>query len=199
MIDTKATVAQNLAALRKARGLTQAELAERFNYSDKAVCRWERGDTLPDINVLAALCEFYGITMNDLTSPDLEPEENEASEKNTVAYRIWLCALSATVVWLCATIWFVTSMTVWGNPYWVVFIWAVPLSCLVVMKIGKKIMGWIIRFIFSSLFCWSLITASYLHLLVELSANVWLIFIVGLPLQAVLFLWQRLRRLQGKR
>lgn len=198
MIDIKATIAQNLIMLRKARELTQAELAERFNYSDKAVCRWERGDTLPDINVLAALCDFYGITLNDLASPDFELEENEASARNTVAYRIWLCALSATVVWLCATILFVTSITLWDKPYWVAFIWAVPLSCLVIMKIGKKIMGWAARFIFSSLFCWSLITASYLHLLVEHGANVWLIFIVGLPLQAVIFLWQRLRHLQGK-
>ena len=66
MKDVKPIIAENLAALRKSRGLTQAELAERLDYSDKAVSRWEHGDTLPDMNVLCDLCEFYGITLDYL-------------------------------------------------------------------------------------------------------------------------------------
>ena len=54
--DIKGIVSKNLVTLRKGKGITQAELAERLNYSDKAVSRWEHGDTLPDINVLYELC-----------------------------------------------------------------------------------------------------------------------------------------------
>ena len=61
MTDIKPIIAKNLAHFRKQSGLTQAELAEKLNYSDKAVSRWEHGDTLPDINVLNQLCEFYGL------------------------------------------------------------------------------------------------------------------------------------------
>ena len=75
MADVKSIVASNLTMLRKHRGLTQAELAAHFNYSDKAVCRWEHGDTLPDINILVALCDFYDITMNDLIDPDCTIEQ----------------------------------------------------------------------------------------------------------------------------
>ena len=63
MKDIKPTIAKNLSFFRKQSGLTQAELAEKLNYSDKAVSRWEHGDTLPDINVLYQLCDFYGIDM----------------------------------------------------------------------------------------------------------------------------------------
>ena len=66
MEDIKLIIAQNIVSLRKKHDLTQAELAEKLNYSDKAVSRWEHGDTLPDINVLYQLCDFYGIDMNTL-------------------------------------------------------------------------------------------------------------------------------------
>ena len=55
--DVKPIIAENLVMLRKKKGITQAELASRLDYSDKAVSRWEHGDTLPDINVLCELCD----------------------------------------------------------------------------------------------------------------------------------------------
>ena len=79
--DINAIIGKNLLKLRKNKKLTQMELAEKFNYSDKAVCRWECGDTLPDINVLSALCAFYGITLNDLTDEDFYPDTDKSKEK----------------------------------------------------------------------------------------------------------------------
>ena len=52
MDDLKVIVGRNLAALRKRRKLTQLELAEQMNYSDKAVSKWEQGATLPDLETL---------------------------------------------------------------------------------------------------------------------------------------------------
>ena len=75
MDDWKQTVAGNLAALRKARQLTQAQLAEQLHYSDKAVSKWERGESLPDLAVMKQLADFYGILIDDLL---LTPEEMEA-------------------------------------------------------------------------------------------------------------------------
>ena len=83
--DYKSIVAKNLTVLRKNKGLTQVELAEQFNYSDKAVSRWEHGDTLPDINILCQLCEFYGISMNDLVNEECQIKEiDSVKEKNMV-------------------------------------------------------------------------------------------------------------------
>ena len=55
-----------IAALRRAKGLTQRELAELLNVSDKAVSRWERGDAAPDLSVIPALAELFGVTADEL-------------------------------------------------------------------------------------------------------------------------------------
>ena len=54
----KYQIGANIAAYRKQAGLTQAGLAEKLNYSDKAVSKWERGICLPDVSVYMALCEI---------------------------------------------------------------------------------------------------------------------------------------------
>ena len=64
MKDLRKIIGDNLTELRKRRGLTQLELAEKFNYTDRAVSKWENGDTLPDVEVLYQLCEYYGVTMD---------------------------------------------------------------------------------------------------------------------------------------
>ena len=50
--NLKTIIAKNIVLLRTGERLTQAELAERLNYSDKAVSKWERGESLPDIAVI---------------------------------------------------------------------------------------------------------------------------------------------------
>lgn len=66
MNDLRTVVAKNLVECRKAAGFTQLQLAEKLNYSDKAVSKWERGESLPDIAVLCALAELYGVTLDYL-------------------------------------------------------------------------------------------------------------------------------------
>ena len=68
MEDLKIIVGKNLAALRKKKKLTQIELADKFNYSDKAVSKWEQGATLPDLETLCQLCDFYRVTTEVLTT-----------------------------------------------------------------------------------------------------------------------------------
>ena len=102
--DKKQIIASNLILLRKNKGLTQMELAEKLNYSDKAISRWEHGDTLPDINMLCELCNFYGITLNDLVDENFSMEENENTKKNILGYRAWIAALCVSVVWLLETV-----------------------------------------------------------------------------------------------
>ena len=194
MTDVKSIVADNLVALRKSRGLTQAELAAKFNYSDKAVCRWEHGDTLPDLNVLVALCDFYGITMNDLTSRECNVEIAAKCLRDARAYRILLCMMLGIVVWLAASVWFLVSSAIYGDPYWLAFIWAVPLSAAVILRSGRTILHTALKIVISSIFCWSLITAIFLHLLVIYQANAWMIFFIGLPLQIIIILWSQLRK-----
>ena len=80
MDDWKHVVAANLVRLRKANQLTQLQLAEQLHYSDKAVSKWERGESLPDLAVMKQLADFYGIRIDDfLNDPDV-PEEAAAED-----------------------------------------------------------------------------------------------------------------------
>ena len=58
-------LAENLTYYRKAAGFTQLEIAEKFNYSDKSISKWERGEGVPDVFVLKALADLYGLTIDD--------------------------------------------------------------------------------------------------------------------------------------
>ena len=58
-------IANNLTHYRKAAGLTQAELAEKINYSDKSISKWEREECYPDITFLPTLADTLGCTVND--------------------------------------------------------------------------------------------------------------------------------------
>ena len=77
MEELRKVIGENLAELRKEKKLTQIELAEHFNYSDKTISKWEKGDILPDIETLYRLCEFYGVTLDYLTHEGDKTEKNE--------------------------------------------------------------------------------------------------------------------------
>lgn len=54
--------------------LTQLELAEKINYSDKAVSKWERGESIPDVTVLMTIASLFGVTLDFLVTEHAEPE-----------------------------------------------------------------------------------------------------------------------------
>ena len=64
MENVKAIVSQNLLRLRKENNLTQAELAKRINYSDKAISRWEAGEVVPDLETIYALSEVFDVPIS---------------------------------------------------------------------------------------------------------------------------------------
>ena len=198
MKDIKAIVAENLICLRKNQGLTQAQLAEKFNYSDKAVCRWERGETLPDLNVLYSITEFYGVTMNDLVREGLEPPESGNKGRSELTYRILISILLVAVVWFTATVFFTADAALNGPRFWIVFLWAVPVSCVLIALCFRRRLGVIFKTIIYSFTVWSVITALFVHLLAYQGINIWMIFIMGVPLEFVVILWQQLKRIRNE-
>ncbi len=83
-------IAENLALYRKLHGLTQSELAEAIGYSNKSVSKWERGEGTPDIIMLIALSDIYGITVSELIGQTEKCKETrekiKALEKDRRAY-----------------------------------------------------------------------------------------------------------------
>ena len=64
--EIRLNFSKNLLALRKSRGLSQVQLANDLNYTDKAVSKWEKNETIPDIVSLSAIAEYFDITVDDL-------------------------------------------------------------------------------------------------------------------------------------
>ena len=85
MDELKLIVASNLIFLRQKAGLTQAELGEKLNYSDKTVSKWERAESIPDAYILTCLAALYGVTVDDILRPadTWEQQEQKKKERKT--------------------------------------------------------------------------------------------------------------------
>ena len=195
----KTIVAKNLIELRKRKNFTQGELAEMLNYSDKTISKWENGDSLPDISVLASLAEIYGITLDDLIHENAaEKVADKAEEKKALErYNQWIIlSLSVVVVFLIATLIFVYLKLKANIDYWQAFVWEVPVSCLALLWKNRKSekgikMSKVYRAVVLSVLCWSLLAAVYLQLL---EYRVWLIFILGIPVELIIWLSSKLNK-----
>ncbi|MCH5324971.1 MAG: helix-turn-helix transcriptional regulator [Eubacterium sp.] len=78
----KKTIGQFIAALRKVNGMTQRELAEKLNVSDKAVSRWERDENAPDLSLIPVIAELFGVTSDEILRGERIIRSEETSEKS---------------------------------------------------------------------------------------------------------------------
>lgn len=127
----KETLANNLARLRREKGLTQAELGEKLNYSDKSISKWERGEGVPDLQVMVALSELYGVSLDEMTGrSETAAGMNEGHGK--AADRTFLMIVTQSIIWLLAIIIFSAFLFFAGDmpKKWLTFIYAIPVSCL---------------------------------------------------------------------
>ena len=189
--DINKIIGKNLLALRKDKKLTQVELAEMFNYSDKSISKWEMGESLPSIEVLYELSKFYGTSLDSLTREDFQiekPETKKARDKLLPAHLV-ITLLATSVVWLLATILFVSVKLTYSINYSIIFLWALPISCIVLL-IFNAIWGKnYLMFVILSLLNWSLLTSIHLQVLIEMPHNIWPIYLLGIPLQIAIILW----------
>ena len=119
MQDVKVIFAQNLISLRKQMKLTQIELAEKINYSDKAVSKWERGESIPDVTVLMTIASLFGVTLDFLVTEHAEPEvvAEQTSYAKAVKKRNRLLVAAITFFAIAAleTVVFATLQSVFGT------------------------------------------------------------------------------------
>ncbi len=192
MDEIEAIVSSNLTALRKRRGWTQAELAEKIHYSDKSVSKWERGEALPDLKVLKTLSELYGVTVDCfLTEGAAEDPAPYMAPTSKLRYQIWVTLLAVCIVWLAATAFFSYSLLNAGEGFWTAFIWAVPASAVVIAVFDRRYFGGKLSFPVASIFLWGVITAIFLQ---WLTYHMWALFIIGAPAQIGLVLMHQIRR-----
>ena len=194
MESLRKIIGSNLAELRKERKITQLELAEMFGYTDKAISKREKGDTLPDVETLYQLASFYGVTIDYLTN-DIPLEEKEiitnpTKQTNIKANRISIVLLSISLVWMLATICFVWIMVFNSVNYYQVFIYAIPLTSIVLILFNKTWGERKYNFYIYTLFLWSLISSIYVGFL---QYNFCPLFLLDVLSQILIFLWSRMK------
>ena len=205
----KKQIGANIAAYRKRLGMTQAGLAEKLNYSDKAVSKWERGESVPDVLILCQLAELYQITVNDLVVDPNELPENpgtvervmgkavEKTLKRKADKRIIL-SLSSLLVWFVALLIFVVLSSFDVPKTWLAFVYAIPANAIVLLSLRSAWHDFRWNQILISAIVWGGILSIYISLLVFLDWNMWKLFLLGIPGQIAVLLWFRLYRKQPK-
>ena len=194
MEDLKPIIAKNIIDLRRAADITQAQLAEKLNYSDKAVSKWERGEAIPSVTTLKEIADLFGVTVDYLISAEHETEnqiKREFSERQRRNHLI-ITLLSTTIVWLVATIIYVIislSTEFRLSKAWLVFVFAVPVSCVITLVFnsiwGKKKRN----FLIISLLLWTALISFCLVLFLSLQkAYFWLVLAIGIPSQIMILL-----------
>ena len=182
MENIKENISQNLIKLRKEHKLTQQEFAKNLNYSDKAVSRWERGESMPDIDILTKICEYYGVEFEWLIHKN---EEVHIKKSQTNQYKIAIVILFVLSIFTIATIAFTYYQITSNKSLWILYVWACPLSFFTTLVFAKNWWSTIIQLVFGSLTMWSFLTCMYLQFL---TYNIWPIYFVGIPLQLVFVL-----------
>ena len=193
MSDLKQTIATNITKLRKEKNLTQIEFAQKLNYSDKAVSKWERAESIPDVVVLKQISDMFGISVDYLLEEHLESVKLPIikNKKKPKINKLSLTLLATCPIWTISALIF-TFISIFANKYvWFVFFISVPLTVLLFL-IFNSIWGNRRKnyFIVSAL-VWSILLCIYLCLI---TFNVWQIFILGIPAQIAIILWANLKR-----
>lgn len=196
MDELKETIAKNLTELRTHAHLTQLQLAEMLNYSDKAVSKWERGEAIPDIRVLIKLAEIYNIKVDDIIS-SAATQKIVKPKLDTGKKRLLIILLSLGLVWFVATgifmVFFFIPLT--ENYAWLTFICA-PFACAIIatvfsVKWGNRITNTIT----CSLIVWT--AAVIFNVFVNVFSDfdkMYFLYIVAGAFEVLIILWFTLRK-----
>ena len=204
--ELNSVIANNLMRYRKAAGLTQAELAEKINYSDKSVSKWESGNGIPDVYTLMQLASLYGVTLNDLVGEgEVCLPTPEANKKRTNRKRFLIMLLSSGLVWLVATCLFVCMQIPFPDgQWWLVFVYALMANMILFIVYASRWKYRILQYISVSGLIWTAITCLYLtiSILVQWQGtwfkSLWFLYLIGIPLQILEILWMFFRSLIWK-
>ena len=207
----KQQIGANIASYRKQAGLTQAGLAEKLNYSDKAVSKWERGESVPDVITLVQLSEQFEIGVNDLLKDpnelpgnpgNLEKAIVQVSEKalKRKANKNVILMLSSLLCWFVALFFYVvlSSFEV-TEPYSLIFFaYAIPANAITLLSLRSAWHDFRWNKALISIIVWGSLLSLYVTFLVVWDVHIWKLFLLGIPGQFAVFLWFRMFRPSSK-
>lgn len=189
MENLKFITAANIISLRTKAGMTQAQLAELLNYSDKSVSKWERAEAVPDAYVLKHMSEIFGVSVDYLLSShnDWEP----ISQKQKRRYRSEIIVLiSMAGIWTLAFFIFIIGWIL-GHMLWLVFIYAVPISLITLLVFNSVWENGKRNYYIVSTLVASIFVMVYLTLL---RWNPWQLLLLIIPAELIVFLAFRVKK-----
>jgi transcriptional regulator with XRE-family HTH domain len=186
--ELKDRIANNLINYRKLNHLTQLELAEKINYSDKSISKWERKEGFPDITILVKLADLYGITVNDF----LAEEQVNVEPKKKVS-QLLITLMAFTGVWVAAFIIYMFLVLIGVEAFnpGMVFIYAIPLSTIILVIFSYIWGTMMMKFISTSIFLWSMVLSVFLTFS---TVHLWLLFVTAVPVQVIIIFWFILKK-----
>ena len=195
--ELKLISASNIIKLRTGAGLTQAELGEKLNYSDKTISKWERGEAIPDAYVLTQMAEIFGVTVDYLLSSHdawESPEQQESRQEETGYSVNMIIAISVLGVWTMALTIFVL-LWLFDIILWETFVVALPVSILTYMVLicvfrRRRHLQFVI-----AAFVLSLFILLYFTLPMQ---KPWQLFLIAIPAEIIVFLSCNIRKRPGK-
>lgn len=200
----KNQLGMNLVMYRKRSGLTQARLAEQLNYSDKAVSKWERGESMPDMVTLVQLAELFEVSLDDLIRDPNEIPENtggpighamEAAVEKTLkrkANKRVILGLSSLLVWFVALLVFVVVSSLDISRSWIAFLYAIPADAIVQLSLRSAWRDFRWNKTLISILMWGGLLSLYVSLKLFVHVDIWKLFLLGIPGQLAVLLWFRM-------
>lgn len=181
--EFRSRFAKKLIFLRKQKKLTQSELAESLNYSDKAVSKWERGESIPDAYNLYRIAEFFGISISDFFTDEMEIIiGSTSSDMRKRSVKVFVPLISIAGVFFLASIVFFVMKNVpaWNDYAYYSIIYSLPVACIVITVFSGVWWNMLLRCVSVSALIWSLAVALYSSVNVE---NFKYIFLISGVLQ----------------
>ena len=192
-LDLRQTIAENLATARKNAKITQAELAEKLNYSDKAISKWERGESVPDVLVLKEIADLFSVSVDYFLRPHTSDDEKPHFESDKKRIRLAVTLTSCIATLFIAVFLFVIFSFIFPGARWrwKIFVSVVPVMILLTLIFNAVWFKQLkLTFLAISGILWSVLATAFVYMFdLSLAFPAWVIFLIGIPLQIIILAW----------
>ena len=198
MKDIKNIVANNLSELRQKNNLTQLQLAEKLNYSDKTISKWERAESIPDVTILVQIAEYFDVTLDYLVSEEhgevASIEEEVVEDKYNRKAIAYVCESAGLII---AAIAFIITTLIIGKVtfQFLYFIYALPIVMIVKLVFNTVWFNPRNNYYIISLLMWALLAAIHITFW-YFGVNVALVYLIGIAGEIVIILWSFIKKPQ---
>ena len=196
MEDVKSTVAKNITELRILNNMTQMELAEKLNYSNKTVSKWERGESSPDISVLVEIADLFDVTLDYLVRAETIEEAVIEHKNQEIKYsRRAISYIAEGAGWMVAIFAFIITTLIINRMsfQWLYFVYTLPVALIIKLIFNSVWFNPRHNYLIISALMWSILAAIHITFLF-FKINVSLIYFLGVAGQVVIVMWSFIKK-----